>query len=231
MAKVYGASSLYLERQKNLAGFKESIGLIISVILCFALLVFFTYGLVFGRGIITKITLLTLFISLISFLYWSYRYSVRRENFYNGQQGEELVLESLKTLPDNYSIFYDVKFYKKRGNMDFVVMGPTGIFAIEVKNRRTFNLRQSDLNQTMRSAMYLKNYLAEYYNQKFFVQAVLVVVNKSGNQLRYNHTKNIAIVDHVEVLHYILSRKDVSRTVNILYLQNFLQKFVLHNVL
>ena len=51
-----------------------------------------------------------------------------------GLEGEKLVSDYLNTLPKNYFVFNDVNLPGKRGNIDHVVIGPTGIFVIETKN-------------------------------------------------------------------------------------------------
>jgi hypothetical protein len=65
---------------------------------------------------------------------------------YSGAYGEIQILNELKMLDDGYHIFCDLNIHLEdyityRGNrnlksaqMDFVVIGPTGIFVIEVKN-------------------------------------------------------------------------------------------------
>jgi len=50
---------------------------------------------------------------------------------YHGAMGENATLEKLEKLPSDFHIFCDVKIKRQ---MDFVVVGPTGIFVIEVKN-------------------------------------------------------------------------------------------------
>ncbi len=46
--------------------------------------------------------------------------------------GEWLTAETLKSLPDGYIVINDVT--KKLGNVDHVVIGPTGVYVIDVKN-------------------------------------------------------------------------------------------------
>ncbi len=51
-----------------------------------------------------------------------------------GSKGEKLVAKYLKELPKEYYVFNDVTLPVKRGNIDHIVVGPNGIFAIETKN-------------------------------------------------------------------------------------------------
>jgi len=51
-----------------------------------------------------------------------------------GLEGENLVSDYLNTLPKNYFVYNDVKLPGKGGNIDHIVIGPTGIYVIETKN-------------------------------------------------------------------------------------------------
>jgi len=51
-----------------------------------------------------------------------------------GLEGENLVSNYLNTLPKDYFVFNDVNLPGKGGNIDHVVIGPTGIYVIETKN-------------------------------------------------------------------------------------------------
>jgi len=51
-----------------------------------------------------------------------------------GLEGEKLVADYLNTLPKDYYVYNDVKLPGKGGNIDHIVIGPTGIYVIETKN-------------------------------------------------------------------------------------------------
>lgn len=53
------------------------------------------------------------------------------ESFFKGARGEERVSRILESLPDDYHVFND--FGSGRHRVDHVVVGPTGVFAIETK--------------------------------------------------------------------------------------------------
>ena len=55
-----------------------------------------------------------------------------RMSWRRGALGELLTAEILKSLPDSYVVISDVT--KKLGNIDQVVVGPTGVYVIDVKN-------------------------------------------------------------------------------------------------
>lgn len=48
--------------------------------------------------------------------------------------GESSVIPFLKDLPDTCTVFSDLTFADSYGNIDHLVIGPTGIFSIDVKN-------------------------------------------------------------------------------------------------
>jgi hypothetical protein len=54
------------------------------------------------------------------------------ENFFKGARGEEKVAGILAGLPDGYHVFNDVS--SAAGQIDHVVVGPAGVFAVETKN-------------------------------------------------------------------------------------------------
>jgi hypothetical protein len=52
----------------------------------------------------------------------------------NGADGERDFLKHLKDLPDTYTVVCDLDFADSYGNIDHLIVGPTGVFAIDVKN-------------------------------------------------------------------------------------------------
>ena len=62
------------------------------------------------------------------------RYERERMKWRKGTLGEHAVLAILESLSDRYFVLNDVK--TATGNLDHIVVGPTGLFAIETKNWR-----------------------------------------------------------------------------------------------
>lgn len=76
---------------------------------------------------------------------WTLRHFKTRRNYLLGYLGERAVGEALEPLlKDGYQIFHDVPVEKVEGsfNLDHVVVGPTGLFAIETKTRRKGRARE-----------------------------------------------------------------------------------------
>jgi hypothetical protein len=52
----------------------------------------------------------------------------------SGAAGERSILPYLKKLPDTFTVVCDLDFADSYGNIDHLVIGPTGVFSIDVKN-------------------------------------------------------------------------------------------------
>lgn len=82
-------------------------------------------------------TPLALFISGIAFMYGLMQFLKPYERWRRGLKGEKLIEKNLSgKLNDEYSLYSDVllKDGERSGNIDHIVVGPTGIFIIETKN-------------------------------------------------------------------------------------------------
>jgi hypothetical protein len=51
-----------------------------------------------------------------------------------GKKGESKVIKTLNSLPSDYVVLNDVVLPDSKGNVDHVLIGPNGVFAIETKN-------------------------------------------------------------------------------------------------
>lgn len=63
---------------------------------------------------------------------WPYRGHVDAWGI--GAAGESKVGRRLEKLPSDYKVFHDRKIPGSKANIDHIVVGPTGVFAIETKN-------------------------------------------------------------------------------------------------
>ncbi len=90
--------------------------------------------------IITFLSLLILVIGA-GLIYYGYN---NGKSWNKGIKGEFIVAEYLNQLPEDYFVFNDVKFPGSYGNLDHVVVGPTGIYVIETKNYGGFFLVKGD---------------------------------------------------------------------------------------
>lgn len=113
-----------------------------------------------------------LVVSLV-YIIWSLVLGLRHvERFFKGARGEEKVSGILSSLPDAYHVFND--FTIGRNHIDHVVVGPSGVFAVETKfwnGKVTIEdghvlldeqlPNRSPIVQVVREATLVKNALAE----------------------------------------------------------------------
>lgn len=100
------------------------------------------------------------------------RYIQRLEK---GADGEDRVRQQLKSLPFGFSYLNDFN-YNNRNSADLVVIGPTGLFTIEVKNyyAREITCRNDTLFGDGR--LLKKNVINQAYAEKKNLQAYLATV-------------------------------------------------------
>lgn len=109
-----------------------------------------------------------------------------------GRGGERQIASALAALPDSYSIVRGVVPRGRRGDIDFVVIGPTGVFAIEVKSHRgnigfdgdqlTQNGKRFGkdfIGQAKSEAANLREYFWETCRADIFVKPVLAFSGKA----------------------------------------------------
>jgi hypothetical protein len=125
MAKVHGVAGEW-------ARVRGTVFSLWPLFLSFVLLGAFLSALILGAGVwlFGGLFVATLVAVLV---YW--RKGLRRvESFFRGARGEERVANVLARLPETYHVFHD--FVAGGSPVDHVVVGPTGVFAVETKNWR-----------------------------------------------------------------------------------------------
>jgi len=237
MAIVYGKSSQYLIRMEKLAQRKARIfSYLITIAVAFI-----------SAGILTaffrELSLLSVALIILvcaSLIYLTgrfYRHILESKLFRSGGKGEDLVFESLLKLPSNYIIFRDVVIPGVKGNIDFVVSGPNGIFCIEVKNHRgkiTFrnnqllrnnNFFEKDFMLQINSQSRNLNELLGQVLEEHRVEPVLVFSNpKTWVSLPSLSIQHVHVM-HLRVLNnFILKRRPLS--INNTLIERVLKGFV-----
>jgi hypothetical protein len=140
-----------------------------------------------------------LFLALAAGLATAASHSRKRlQSFLKGAKGEEIVAHELSFLPDSFTIFHDldIKLSRAEGghsaNIDHIVVGPTGIFAIETKNwadsvtiangELLYNGQKPSrppLKQAKNSASTLCNFIKARIEQNIPVQPILCFASDS----------------------------------------------------
>lgn len=109
----------------------------------------------------------------------------------HGVDGEMKILRFLRKLPDTFTVLCDLDFADSYGNIDQLVVGPTGVFALDAKNWRgvvssdgkgelLFNGRPTDkphVRYFTRRVMDLKNRLKALTLLDPYVQCVFVFLH------------------------------------------------------
>lgn len=189
MAAFYGRPSRYLNANKTISKYGTLAYLIYFIIIIgiilwrltiasFSLPAIFAIALVFGPILLVTDSLMRKEESLMY-------------KFRSGLVGEKIIGDELKKLDASYTVFQDVNLPGRTENIDFVVVGPTGIHSIEVKNHRgkvgyngnelTLNARPFEkdfLRQSMREATSLNDFLATTGLRNVFVNPILVFSNR-----------------------------------------------------
>lgn len=137
MAKVFGAAGQHAGKQ-SVAAFKQ----MFSTLLILGIVVAFCMGVMMTFFLTTHRSLGWLFLPAVTaVLLWRIahyanrrveKHETKRLNWRKGALGEYEVGAELERLSNEFFIFHDVN--TKKGNFDHVVVGPTGLFAIETKN-------------------------------------------------------------------------------------------------
>lgn len=143
-----------------------------------------------------------------------------------GAEGEGLTADALSDLPDTYSVFHDLTHPSIGGNIDHIVVGPTGVFALETKNWRGMvtlsgqgNItvdgqhdKTKDGKAVLARAAELKKKIEALSNISTFVQAVMVFPKASVNV--QPETRCALTVLRLDLLEDYIKRPAPSRALN-----------------
>jgi hypothetical protein len=128
MRNIKGSGS-YLKYQvrKNLAKAVLSLTLFLLI----AIAVVFGIVLTLQFGLLEQIGVATLILPLITFFYFQRKYRI----YEGGWKGEKQVVNLLKNrLGDEYFLINDLYLKAGGGDIDQIVLGPSGVFVLETKN-------------------------------------------------------------------------------------------------
>jgi hypothetical protein len=139
----------------------------------------------------------------------SYYFLHEFSNYRTGIIGEQKVTKTLSlALSDEYSMFNDVKLKNMpSGNIDHIVVGPTGIFVIETKNYKSKISYYGDnwegigrgkppSNQARINAMRIKKILDSSESLKskaFYIQGIVVFANNKAELIEKKPPEHVKI--------------------------------------
>ncbi|HMQ01670.1 MAG TPA: nuclease-related domain-containing protein [Candidatus Doudnabacteria bacterium] len=239
MAKLIGQNSKYLEEQhafhdNSMWGYSKwilafcGLGLVIIMFGLYELFIggkFANY--LIGLGVMTAVV--PMFVDKIAL-----KHEHKSKMYRQGQKGEWEVKVELSKLPDNYAVFCDAKLLGKNYNIDFLVSGPTGLFAIEVKSfsgkvslNNSYTLQAMD--QAIKGALKVHNHLLNQTGKDVYVKALLVYSSDDAvvSTSRSNH--NVTVIHKSELNRFIQSQRDISKQYNVFELENHLVTLTGHN--
>ena len=178
MSQMYGKKSDYL--QNKIISYKS---ITIVVIGLFFIIIFYIlehfFELASYKGLLVIVLIIIPLVLLLNFI--GNKSLLKSFNYSQGKRGEENIWYVLKKLPNEYCVFQDIKM--SRGNVDFVVLGPTGLFVVEVKSHHgevefdgqelTNNGKRFEkdfLKQAKGEALQISNFLKNNLQQDVFIQ-------------------------------------------------------------
>ncbi len=154
----------------------------------------------------------------------------------SGAAGENSIEKELKRLDDKYYMINGVVIPPNRGDTDYIILGPNGIFVIESKNyggeiscdgdvwgrykigkkggRYELHIG-SPSNHVKRNATVLKDFILEHRDKIFneniphlWINGIVVFTNKNANLDIKNPTVEILKID--ELYDFIKNKKDIA---------------------
>lgn len=221
MAQMFGGKSKYLIKNERHNYSAAGVTLIVIILIIFIYILVLKYFTLNPNSILYVIVAF-IFIFLILRQIFEQKLSIF-DKFNQGRRGEDEICNELKKLPDEYFVFQDITLPNRRGNIDFVVMGSTGLFAIEVKshsgkigfngeeltcNGGIFRENKNFLRQTMREATDLSDYLKQKTSRKYFVIPVIIFSNKWASlKFGFNQIKGVYVLGK-PFLHQLIKKND-----------------------
>ena len=129
MAKVLGETGRYVAEQAT----KQLLRLLL-LLYVFGIIIGFLSGYMVGarRNLITLLVLPLLLVLWNFFVKKCKSIETDRINFRKGVMGEAVIGYILESFPDDYRVIHDLS--TPFGNIDHIVIGPTGAYVIDAKN-------------------------------------------------------------------------------------------------
>lgn len=147
-----------------------------------------------GRIILFGIFFIAVFGALSVLVILLRRLDISVSKYQRNLSGETAVADELKKLSDEYAVCQDLVVPRHGGNIDFVVVGPTGMYAIEVKSSKGEFRRQgmtifrngylyhesNALEQSIRSSEAFHNWL-KVHAMDLHIRPVLVFASPQAS--------------------------------------------------
>lgn len=163
-------------------------------------------------------------------------------SWFKGDKGEKIVSKHIETLPNGYYIFDDVSIPNGKGNIDHLVIGPTGIFVLETKNYSGYfqihgddwkkkrglsysNIKNSPGKQAKRNSLDLSKLLLskDIVKRKIWVNAVVSLLCDGFDVVKTPN--NYSVMHPEDIPNFIIKYKDKLDNETIINTVNFIQEY------
>jgi hypothetical protein len=159
-------------------------------------------------------------------------------NRLRGISGEDEVLEELDYLPEDFKIFPNLLIENDRGNIDQVVVGPTGVWVIETKShdgKIAYNGREL----TRDGRLFEKDFLKQVWGETFAVKnlikdklhiepKILPIIAFSGNvkiNFGMRQIKGVYVIGKKWLFTLISKQNDVLSIISIDQISKLLEQY------
>lgn len=146
----------------------------------------------FSLSKLIVITLIVLPIALLVYKPLEKKLDSKIDPYIDGAIGEETVGKFLSELSSDYYVIHDVQIEPGKGNIDHIVVAPSGIYTIETKNYSCRKVEHRNghlvidgkvtdkniLTQARAEAMVVKDYLRKVsIGKNYFIQPLIVFIS------------------------------------------------------
>ena len=224
MAKVFGTAGKHAGHQ-SIEAFKR----MFLTLLVLAIIVAFSEGAIVATLLITRANIRWIPVPIVigGLVLWLSNYARRRVvkhetdrlNWRKGAVGEYEVGTELERLSDDFFIFNDVN--TKQGNFDHLVVGPTGLFAIETKNwnglieayetgelkRNGKNMASDHVGKFLRRTMILKDQIVSLTRSNGLYIRSVMVFPKAHVEAKFGDTGKVYCMGLNQLRDYIDNAK------------------------
>ena len=113
------------------------------------------------------------------------QHDIQSLKYKKGMMGEASVASALKNLDNNYLLINDLKLKGKMGNIDHIILGPNGIFAIETKSfRGDVGCNRDEWTRRAKGSSSVKNLESPSYQVKRNAGEIRGLLQSAGNIVR-----------------------------------------------
>jgi len=113
------------------------------------------------------------------------QHDIQSLKYKKGMMGEASVASALKNLDNNYLLINDLKLKGKMGNIDHIILGPNGIFAIETKSfRGDIGCKGDEWTRRAKGSSSVKDLESPSYQVKRNAVEIRQLLQSAGNIVR-----------------------------------------------